>query len=89
MRLLIILALIYLVYRTLKAKLFPSGLPRTPVDPGVSSGTIEDVMVKDPFCGVYFPERNGVRLTRNGEDMHFCSEACRDKFIAAEGAKNK
>lgn len=88
MRLLIILALIYLAYRTLRAKLFPNGIPRTNLDPG-TSGTIEDVMVKDPFCGVYFSKRNGVRLTRNGEDMHFCSEACRDKFVGSENAKNK
>jgi YHS domain-containing protein len=41
---------------------------------------IDDEMVKDPFCGVYFAKRDGVLLRHQGQDLYFCSEDCRDKF---------
>lgn len=44
---------------------------------------IEDEMVKDPLCGVYFPKRSGVPLRHEGQDLLFCSEACRDEFLAS------
>jgi YHS domain-containing protein len=83
MRLIIFLALIYLAYRALKSIVSPGGQLRSTEESEVS-GAIEDVMIKDPFCGVYFPKRSGVQLKWNGRDIHFCSESCRDKFIAAE-----
>ena len=45
------------------------------------SGKIDDVMIKDPFCEAYFPKRNGVHYKHNGEDLYFCSEDCKAKFI--------
>ena len=53
-----------------------------------SADQIEDIMVKDPYCEVYFPKREGVHLKVDGEDLYFCSKACRDKFIAARSEKN-
>jgi YHS domain-containing protein len=43
---------------------------------------IDDVMVKDPFCNVYFARKEGIHLKFNGEDLYFCSTECRDKYIA-------
>lgn len=43
---------------------------------------IDDVMVKDPYCEVYFPKRDGIHVRFNGQDLYFCSETCRDKFLA-------
>lgn len=86
MRLLIFIGLVYLCYRVLKSRLFP----------GASTGNkvfrhnvrnIDDVMVKDPYCGVYFPRRDGVPLKVDGKDLYFCSNECRDKFIASQGKK--
>ena len=79
MRLLIILALVYLLYRTVKKRLFSA-----PPVKGRASGTVEDEMIKDPVCGVYFPRRNAVRLTRDGKEMLFCSETCRERFLDGE-----
>ncbi len=42
---------------------------------------IDDVMVKDPYCNVYFPKREGVHLRIDGADMYFCSNKCRDKYL--------
>jgi YHS domain-containing protein len=50
---------------------------------GKTAGEIEDDLVKDPFCEVYFSKRDGVHLKVDGEDLHFCSPECRDKFIAS------
>jgi hypothetical protein len=52
----------------------------TPVN-GTDPGRIDDVMVKDPQCGVYFPRRDGVALQHAGRDLLFCSRDCRDRFI--------
>jgi len=42
---------------------------------------IDDVMVKDPYCNVYFPKRDGIHLRFKGDDLFFCSDECRDKFL--------
>jgi YHS domain-containing protein len=54
---------------------------------GENTGKIDDVMVKDPFCQAYFPKRNGLRLKVNGEDLYFCSQQCRDKFVELNDKK--
>ncbi|MBW2193611.1 MAG: hypothetical protein JRF27_07480 [Deltaproteobacteria bacterium] len=81
MRLLIFLGLIYLGYRAVKSWLFQNSTPKPVFD---TAGTdMDDLMVRDPFCEVYFPKRDGVHLKVNGEDLYFCSNECRDGFIAS------
>jgi YHS domain-containing protein len=58
----------------------------------VSSKTaaeIDDVMIKDPFCEAYFPKRNGVYLNFGGKDLYFCSNQCKDKYLAAHSEKKE
>jgi len=38
---------------------------------------------KDPVCGTYVSEDTAVTKRINGETLHFCSPACRDKYRAA------
>jgi hypothetical protein len=47
------------------------------------TGRIDDVMVKDPQCGAYFPRRDGIALKSAGGGLLFCSRECRDKYLAA------
>ncbi|MFC1828937.1 hypothetical protein ACFL0O_04930 [Thermodesulfobacteriota bacterium] len=85
MRLLIFLGLIYLGYRALKSRLFQNASPKPVFE---NSGTdTDDLMVKDPFCEVFFPRRDGVHLKVNGEDLYFCSNECKNDFMA--NRKNK
>lgn len=77
-RLLIYLGLIYFCYRSLK-----TWVQKNALSGKKPSGQIDDIMVKDPFCEVYFPKREAVHLNINGEDLYFCSTECRDKFIAS------
>ena len=80
MRLIIILALVYICYRVLKTWILKSAPPIEEGDRRKPAGHIDDVMVKDPFCEVYFPKRKGVPLKKNGKELLFCSKECRDKY---------
>jgi YHS domain-containing protein len=80
MRLLITLALLYLGYRVIKAWVLPEkSTKRTRGEEGLTE--IDDVMVKDPFCGTYFPEQKGVKGVIEGKTYYFCSTECRDRFL--------
>jgi uncharacterized protein len=81
MRLLIFLGLVYLGYRALKSWMLQSPNSKSTFDK--AGDDLENLMIKDPFCQVYFPKKNGVHLEANGEDLYFCSKECRDGFIAS------
>lgn len=87
MRLLLLGALIYLGYRVVKAWALPKkATKRTRGEAGLTD--IDDVMVKDPFCGTYFPEKKGIKVVIEGKTHYFCSTTCRDRFLeAASNAK--
>jgi len=86
MRLLIIIGIAYLAYRAVKSWMFQNVSTKRTVT-GKTTGEIDDIMVKDPFCQVYFPKRNGVHLKTDGEDLYFCSKECRDRFIEMRNEK--
>ena len=77
-RLLVIVLIAYLAFRVVRRWL-SSGSGSHRVD-GTEVGRIDDVMVKDPYCGSYFPRRDGVPLQHEGRELLFCSKDCRDKF---------
>ena len=79
-KLLIIVAVGYLLYRSLRSWMFP-GSTSLKNGSGKAAGQIDDVMIKDPFCQAYFPRRNAVHLSFRGSDLYFCSKQCRDKYI--------
>jgi len=86
MRLLIIAGLIYLFYRTVKSWMLSGGAGRRPTY-NPKPPEVDDVMVKDPYCQVYFPKRDALRVALDGEELFFCSADCRDKFMAAHSKK--
>jgi YHS domain-containing protein len=87
MRLLLFGVLIYIGYRLFKAWGSPAkSTTRTSEQGGLTK--VDDVMVKDPFCETYFPERKGIRGVIEGKTYYFCSAACRDRFLeSGSGAK--
>ena len=85
-RFIILFVVGYVFYRALKSWMFPTTSSNRPVA-GRTDREIDDVMVKDPFCEAYFPKRNAVNLNFGGEELYFCSVACKDKFIAAQSKK--
>ena len=78
---LILFAVGYLLYRSMKNWMFPDARRKKHVS-SRANGQIDDVMIKDPFCDAYFPRRNAVSLKINGEVYYFCSKACRDQYSA-------
>jgi YHS domain-containing protein len=38
-------------------------------------------LVRDPVCGMHVAEVLAVPLRESGELVHFCSTACRDKYV--------
>ena len=77
---LIYFALGYLVYKFVKSLVAPKAQPSRKVRQQ-SAGQIDDVMIKDPYCETYFPEREGIHLKFDGKEFVFCSTGCRDKFL--------
>src|SRR5277367_4867862 len=51
--------------------------------PGDSqSGVAPRRLVRDPVCGMHVAEVLAVPLRESGELVHFCSTACRDKYVS-------
>lgn len=71
---------IWILYRTIRKLLglntaqSEKNEPKTP--------EVLDVMVQDPVCGTYFPQKEGIRLRHKGSDLYFCSKKCMDDFLA-------
>jgi hypothetical protein len=45
------------------------------------SGVSARRLVRDPVCGTHVAEVLAVPLRESGELVHFCSVACRDKYV--------
>jgi YHS domain-containing protein len=45
------------------------------------SGVAARRLVRDPVCGMHVAEVLAVPLRESGELVHFCSTACRDKYV--------
>ena len=41
----------------------------------------KDVMVQDPVCKTYIPQRNSLHVRRDNQVIYFCSEQCRDRYL--------
>jgi YHS domain-containing protein len=46
-----------------------------------NSGVAARRLVRDPVCGTHVAEVLAVPLRESGELVHFCSMACRDKYV--------
>lgn len=85
MKLLLLIIIAYLAYRVGKSWLIRN--LQAPAKNGSRDPNIVDVMVKDPVCGIYFPQREGVELRHGGQIHVFCSTACRDRFLIEQKGK--
>ena len=88
-RLLIFVLLGVVVYRAWKSVLGGTGLGKggTTFDPPERVDEVDDIMVKDPVCGIYFPRRDGVTVNGSHGVLCFCSERCRDQYLAQQSKR--
>lgn len=54
-----------------------TGRPGRPASPPPTK------MVQDPVCGTYVVPSKAMTVSRGGQTQFFCSEACRQKYLAA------
>jgi len=81
LRLLIIGALVYLLYRVFTRWMVGHSASSGGAVNHRNAGAIDDIMVKDPQCEVFFPKNEAVLARIDGRDLFFCSTECRDKFL--------
>lgn len=43
-------------------------------------------LVRDPQCGTYVAETGAIAASHGGSTLHFCSERCRDEYLASTRA---
>jgi uncharacterized protein len=81
MRVLVFIIILYLAYRAVKYWMITNVIPGPKSSTG-SEKQIDDIMVKDPVCEVYFPKRSGISVNIDGKTLYFCSEECKNKYLA-------
>lgn len=64
----------------------PSGSRGARGGRGASSEKTVSKLVRDPQCGTYVAETSAIAAPHGGEVLHFCSEKCRDEYLAAPRA---
>ena len=82
LRLLALVGVVFLVVKGVRLWLTVARAGQRIARTNEEPSRIDDVMVKDPYCNVYFPKRDGLHVRFKGEDLYFCSDTCRDKFLA-------
>ncbi len=72
------LIVLYLIRSFIRPHL-PRGQPGRRASTG---GPTEELLVRDPQCGIYLPREAGIKRTVRGEEHYFCSETCLKDFQA-------
>lgn len=87
LRLLIYVVAGVLVYRAVKKWFGGSSGPGKVQGRDNVSLRADDLMVQDPQCGVYLAKHDGVSLIDGDGEHYFCSEACKEKYLAQRKGK--
>jgi YHS domain-containing protein len=72
--------LVLLIFRGLFGPRLPTSKPnkrRTR-----AGGPDEEVLVRDPACGIYLPRTTGIKRKVRGKEHYFCSKDCLEAFQA-------
>jgi len=54
-----------------------------PAPPTQGQVPLTGELKKDPSCGTYISVATSLKERVGGETLHFCSKACRDKYVAS------
>jgi YHS domain-containing protein len=73
-----------IVLRGLFRPRMPTSQPRSRRGP--KAGPDEEVLVRDPQCGIYLPRPSGIKRKVRGEEHYFCSHECVEAFQAGRDA---
>ncbi|MCB2183906.1 MAG: YHS domain-containing protein [Desulfobulbaceae bacterium] len=82
-KLIVLGVLFYLLYRLLfggkKSKTQEQQPPKSVAD---KSSTSQDILVEDPVCHTYVPQKQAIPAVKNGKKYYFCSNKCCQEFLA-------
>ena len=83
LRLILIGFCVWFIYRAIRNWMFNANRQRPRVDQNQAKGRefIEE-LVQDPQCQTYLPKGDALRARINGQEVYFCSEKCRDEYLA-------
>jgi YHS domain-containing protein len=59
-----------------------SGTPGSPPRPS-NQVPLTGELKKDPVCGTYIAAATSIQEKVGGQTFHFCSQECRDKYVAS------
>jgi len=79
---LLILVGIRLLARVLVPLFTPRGARPTTRARRTAPAVQRGEMFRDPVCGTWVDRRIAVTANRSGQTVHFCSNACRDRYLA-------
>ena len=85
LRIIILAILGYILYRLLFAGKKKGKPPSGPESDKQSAS--RDVLVQDPVCQTYVPQKQAIRAVKDGKVHYFCSEECCQTFLADKGDK--
>ncbi|MCI4445270.1 MAG: hypothetical protein JHC32_04510 [Candidatus Aminicenantes bacterium] len=76
----------YLIYQVVR--FFQSIGEEKPKKQSNPDSPPKKMMVKDEICNTYLPEEEAIKEIVNGQVHYFCSEECRQKFLAKKNQKS-
>ncbi len=79
-RIIILAALFYILYRLIFGKKKDKKQSR-PLSESPANG---DVLVEDPFCHTYVPRKQAIQAIKDGKKFYFCSDRCCQAFLQIE-----
>ena len=77
-RIIILGVLFFILYWIIKG-IFSRPAEKIAGKRGTHIGT-EEIMVKDPECGIYVPKSDAITSSLGGQSLYFCSEECLDRY---------
>ena len=86
LRLLVLTIAIWLIISSVRRLFLRPSFPRRDKEEEKEQGGV--LLVQDPQCGRFVPERDAVRVSFHGQGLHFCSQECHDLYThpqATEG----
>lgn len=58
------------------------GNPGPQAPPNMGAASASTLLHQDPVCGTYVAANSSLRKICRGKVFHFCSEECRDRYVA-------
>ena len=87
-RLIVVLFLIYLLYRLFKG-IFLTATPKINGATQSRSAAEGEDLVEDPNCHRYLPMSQTYRATIDGRDVFFCSKQCHEQYNSEKDLKKE